>query len=237
MKIKILIVEDEVLVAEEISADLEDYGFEITEIAISSKECFDAIKKEVPNVILMDINIKGNLDGIETAQTINKTHKIPIVYLTANTDSKTISRSLNTFPSAFISKPYTKKDLVVALELAFNKYNEDLITKLVPENKTSFFVKDGSQYSKIDFDTINYIEADGSYSQIITTSKKYTLSTNLAHFQEHLNHPTFIRIHRSYIVNINKVEAFDKNSLTISSKTLPISKSYQKEVLQLFNKL
>lgn len=237
MKIKILIVEDEILVAEEISADLEDYGFEITEIAISSEECFDAIKKEIPHVILMDINIKGPQDGIETALTINKTHNIPIVYLTANTDSKTISRALSTSPSAFISKPYTKKDLVIALELAFNKHNNKLIITNILEQKNSFFVKDGSQYSRIKFDDINYIEADGSYSKIITTAKNYTLSTNLNHFQDSQNSPVFVRIHRSYIVNVEKVDAFDKHSLTINSKTLPISKSYQKKVMKFFNKL
>ncbi|PCJ28125.1 MAG: DNA-binding response regulator [Flavobacteriales bacterium] len=237
MKIKILIVEDEVLVAEEIAADLKDYGFEITEIAISSDECFNAIKKEIPNVILMDINIKGEQDGIETANMITKTHNIPIVYLTANTDSKTMERALASSPSAFISKPYTKKDLVIALELAFNKHNEKLITTTTPKNTDSFFVKDGAHYTKINSHEINYIEADGSYSQIITTVKKYTLSTNLNHFQGNLNNPIFVRIHRSYIVNISKVEAFDKNSLTIAEKTLPISKSYQKEIMKFFNKL
>ena len=237
MKIKILVVEDEVLVAEEIAADLEDYHFSITDIAISSEECFEAIKKEVQNVILMDVNIKGKYDGIETSQIINKTHNIPIVYLTANTDSKTIERALSTSPSAFISKPYTKKDLVIALELAFKRYNEKSLNTTITQKVNSFFVKDGSHYSKINFDDINYIEADGSYSNIFTENKKYTLSTNLNHFQDNLNNPIFVRNHRSYIVNINKVECFDKNSLTIGSKTLPISKSHQKEILKLFTKL
>ena len=237
MKIKILVVEDEVLVAEEIAADLEDYNFAITDIAISSEECFEAIKKEMPNVILMDVNIKGKYDGIETSQIINKTHNIPIVYLTANTDSKTIERALKSSPSAFISKPYSKKDLVIALELAFNKHNEKLIAAHTPINKDSFFVKEGDHYTKINSNEINYIEADGSYSKIVTNTKNYVLSTNLNHFQDNLNNPVFVRIHRSYIINISKVDAFDKNSLTIGSKTLPISKSHQKEIMKFFNKL
>jgi len=237
MEIKILIVEDEVLVAEEIAADLEDYSFKISDISTSSEECYSAIKNELPNVILMDINIKGEKDGIATAKTINQTHNIPIVYLTANTDSKTIERALSTSPSAFISKPYTKKDLVIALELAFKKHNEKLISNPISENKNSFFVKDGAQYSRINVDDINYVEADGSYSKIYTTSKEYHLSTNLNHFQENLSNPIFVRIHRSYIINIGKVETFNKNSLTIGTKTLPISKSHQKEILKLFTKI
>ncbi|MCL4856232.1 MAG: response regulator, partial [Flavobacteriales bacterium] len=101
--IKVLIVEDEVLVAEELSLDLEENGFEVTAIAISSEECMDSISKNKPHVVLMDINIKGQKDGIETAKIINGNHRIPIVYLTANTDSHTIQRAIETAPSAFIS--------------------------------------------------------------------------------------------------------------------------------------
>ena len=121
MGIKVLIVEDEVLVAEEIAADMEDYGFEVTEIATSSEECLSSIENNVPNIILMDINIKGNKDGIETAKLIHQTSKIPIIYLTANTDSVTFKRALESLPNAFISKPYQKKDLYSAVEIACNK--------------------------------------------------------------------------------------------------------------------
>jgi len=237
MNIKVLIVEDEILVAEELSADLEDYGFTVTDIAISSDECFASIKENVPHVILMDINIKGNSDGIETSTILNKTHHIPIIYLTANTDSKTINRALTTSPSAFISKPYNKKDIVIALEIAFNKHNDSILKAKKLPNENCFFVKNGDYYTKINLEEVNYIEADGSYSKIHTNKKSYTLSSNLNHFQDNINNDCFARIHRSYIINLKKVEAFDKNSVLINAKHLPISKSHQKEILNLFTKL
>jgi len=237
MEIKVLIVEDEVLVAEEIAADLEDYGFEITDIAISSEECFNSIKKNLPSVILMDINIKGNKDGIETANCINKIHSIPIIYLTANTDSKTIDRALTTSPNAFISKPYTKKDLTTSLELAFNKHNQLHLKNLPKDEATSFFVKNGDYYTKINVNDIEYIEADGSYCNIYTNTKTFTVSSNLNHFQDQQSNTIFVRVHRSYIINIKKVEAFDKNSVIINSKIIPISKPHQKEIFKLFTKL
>lgn len=238
MKVKILIVEDEVLVAEEIATDLEDYGFAITDIAISSDECLNAINKNTPHVVLMDINIQGDHDGIATANVINETYNIPIVFLTANTDSETIKRALLSSPSAFISKPYSKKDLVVALEIAFNNYNNKLLNQTVSQvNNDSFFVKSGDYYTKIDVSDINYLEADGSYTSIFTNNKKYTLASNLNHFQENFSNPIFVRVHRSYIVNIKKVEAFDKNSIILNSQAIPVSKSYQKEVMKLFNKI
>jgi len=237
MAIKVLIVEDEVLVADELTADLEDHQFIVTGIAISSEECFDAIKENPPHAILMDINIKGNLDGIEASAIINKTHNIPIVYLTANTDTTTINRALATSPSAFISKPYHKKDIFIALEIAFNKHNETILKSKKPSNENCFFVKNGEYYTKINIADINYIEADGSYSKIYTNNRNYTLSNNLNHFHDNINNDCFVRIHRSYIINIKKVEAFDKNSVIINSKALPISKSHQKEISTLFTKL
>jgi DNA-binding LytR/AlgR family response regulator len=236
MAIKVLIVEDEVLVAEEIAADLEDYGFLVTDIAISSKECLDAIEKNTPHIILMDINIKGEKDGIETAAIIKATHNIPIVYLTANTDKLTITRALETLPSAFISKPYQKKDLSISIEVAFNKHNENLLINQ-PLIKDSFFVKSGELYVKINTEDINYIEADGSYCIIHTSTKQYTISSNLNHFENNHNNPIFVKTHRSYIINIQKVEAFNPESVIINGTSIPISKTHQKEIIKFFNKL
>ena len=237
MKIKILIVEDEVLVAEEIAADLSDSGFHITNIAISSEECFSSIIKDEPHIILIDINIKGRLDGIETVQIIKKTHNIPIVYLTASSDTKTINRVMSTSPSAFISKPYTKNDLVVALELAFNNHNNSIIENIKEFKNESFFVKSGDFYAKIRTSEILYIEADGSYCKIHSNSKTYMLSNNLNYFENKLRNSEFVRIHRSYIINTNKVEAFNKNTVIINNFSIPISRAYQKNVLPLFLKL
>ncbi len=94
MKINILIVEDEVLVAEDVAGDLTADGFEVTDIAISGKEALQSIEKIVPHIILMDINIKGEIDGIETAEIINKGDLIPIIYVTSNTSSQFVSRAI-----------------------------------------------------------------------------------------------------------------------------------------------
>ncbi|MCB0402531.1 MAG: response regulator [Flavobacteriales bacterium] len=237
MAVKVLIVEDEVLVAEEIAADLEDYGFEITGIAISSEECLNAVAENKPQIILMDIQIRGDQDGIETAKHIQQNANIPVIYLTANTDTTTVSRALKTAPHAFISKPYNKRDLAIAIEIAFNKNNENILTPNRQPANDAFFVKSGDYYTKVNVDDVTYIAADGSYCTIHTADKEYTLSTNLNHFQNNQAHPSFIRTHRSYIVNFNKVEAFNKDSLLIGRQNIPVSKSHQKDVMKFFNKL
>lgn len=235
MKIKVLIVEDEVLVADDIASSLETDGYEVTGIAISSDECLASINSNEPHVILMDINIKGSLDGIDTAK---KVGNIPVIFISSNTGQQFISRALETSPHAFISKPYNYRDVSVAIELAFKRHNEIVLSDQGnAKNSDSIFVKKGELYKKILLDDILYIEASGSYCEVRTADEKYTLSFNLNHFQNSISSNAFKRVHRSYVVNLNKVESFDKAGVSVGGKYLPVSSSHKDEVFNYFNKL
>lgn len=233
MKIKVLIVEDEVLVADDIASSLEADGYEVTSIAISGEECMASIVENPPHVVLMDINIKGEIDGIETAKKIKN---IPIIFISSNTGQKFIFRALETTPHAFISKPYNYRDVAVAIDIAFKRQNEQtLVTQT--ETSDSIFVKKGDFYKRILLEDVLYIEAAGSYCDVCTIDEKYTLSFNLNHFQNSVRHTFFKRIHRSYVVNLQRVEGFDKTGVTIQGRYLPVSSSYKDDVFVFFKKL
>jgi DNA-binding LytR/AlgR family response regulator len=236
MKVKLLIVEDEVLVAEDLKDDLIKSGFEVVGTAISDDEALDIIEKKQPDLVLMDIQIKGKLDGIELAQEINELTAVPIIYISANTGSQFINRALETRPHAFLTKPYNLKDLVISIELAMHKYNESV---LVEEQSffDSIFVKSGSYYRKIKIEDILYIEADGSYCQVYTKSGKHILSFNLNHFQQEVKSSGLKRVHRSYVVNTEQVDGFDKSSLLIGGKMIPVSQNRKEDVFRLFKRL
>lgn len=238
MKIKVLIVEDEVLVAEDVASDLEKDGFEVSGIAISGSEALKEVEKNPPHVILMDINIKGDKDGIETAGEINETRSIPIIYVTSNTSTQFVNRALETKPHAFISKPFNQKDLVIAIELAFKKHNEQALEHVDLVNPLdSIFVKSGDYHRKVLLKDVTHIEADGSYCLVFTREGKFTLSFNLNHFQNEVQSPLLKRVHRSYIVNLANVDGFDKSTLLIGKKIIPVSGTYKEMVFQYFNKL
>lgn len=239
MSIKILIVEDEILIAEDISFDLTEMGFNVVDIAISDKECFSAFDQYSPDVLIMDIKIKGKLNGIEVVNSLKKNHSIPVIYLSSNTDSKTLKEAVDSQPQAFLTKPYNKKELKLAIELAFLNHNQvELTAKKTPKTlQASVFVKNGDLYQRIELNSINFIEAAGSYSTVFTDKGEYILSSNLQNFENKIEHPNFVRIHRSFIVNITKIEGFDNNSILINGKHLPISKSHKAEVLNYFQKL
>jgi DNA-binding LytR/AlgR family response regulator len=236
---KVLIVEDEVLVAEDLSADLKDMGFDVTDIAISGKECFASFERNQPDVILMDIRIKGELSGIEVAKKLKEKASTPIIYLTSNTDTATMSQAIESHPQSFISKPYNRKDLKAAIEIAIIHHNEKELRNSTKDQplKTVVFVKNGEYYQRVELNEILYIEASGSYSTVFTEKKQYILSTNLLNFENKVENSNFVRIHRSYIVNISKIDGIGNNSVIINNKELPISTTHRNDVSKLFQKL
>jgi signal transduction histidine kinase len=115
---KIIIVEDEAIIALESKNYLESLGYEVLAIFNSGKKTIMGLKKLQPNLILMDINLKGDLDGIETVKKIQTTHQIPVVYLTAYCDDVLLERAKNTRPYGYVLKPFRKNELKVTIEMA-----------------------------------------------------------------------------------------------------------------------
>ncbi|PLY06967.1 MAG: DNA-binding response regulator [Arcobacter sp.] len=111
MKTKILIVEDETIVALDMKKTLENLNFEITNTATNYNSAINSVRKNKPDVILMDINLKNSKDGIETTKKIHTIEKIPVIYLTACNDDDTINRAIETNPIAYLNKPFKIDDL------------------------------------------------------------------------------------------------------------------------------
>jgi CheY-like chemotaxis protein len=109
--LKILIVEDEMLIAANISMQLESLGYEVLEIIPRGQEAINAVKIDKPDLVLMDINLKGEMDGIETAIQMQADGHIPVIYLTANADDVHFNRAKATNPYAFLSKPFKKLNI------------------------------------------------------------------------------------------------------------------------------
>ena len=111
MAYKILIVEDEMIIAANISVQLTTLGYKISGIIPGGEEVLLHVKSNVPDIILLDINLKGEHDGIDIATLIQKQYKIPIIYLTANSDEAHFNRAKATNPYAILSKPFCNAQL------------------------------------------------------------------------------------------------------------------------------
>jgi PAS domain S-box-containing protein len=122
LKKKILIVEDEGIVALHIEYALKSIGYEISGIACSGEEAIDKVKNTHPDLVLMDIVLKGETDGIEAAEQIRDRFDVPVVYLTAFGDENTLQRAKVTVPFGYILKPFKERELHIAIEIALYRY-------------------------------------------------------------------------------------------------------------------
>jgi DNA-binding NarL/FixJ family response regulator len=125
---RILVVEDERIVALDIARKLEKLGYDISAMVSSGKAALERVQRDHPDLVLMDIVLKGEMDGIQAAAQIQSTFDIPVVYLTAYADEKTLERAKDTEPFGYVIKPFDTKDLQVAVELAL--YKHEMETKL-----------------------------------------------------------------------------------------------------------
>lgn len=238
--LKILIVEDEMIIAANISLQLSTLGYEVTGIIPRGEEALIHIKEQKPDIVLLDINLKGKIDGIETALLMQEDFNIPIIYLTANADDKNFNRAKTTNPYAFISKPFKKLDLQRAIELTanhlqLNNNTEKEIQDIDDEPlilKDCIFVRHHEKMVKISINDILYIEAERNYCRIYAKGKEYLIVTTLKDIDEKLPQDHFLRIHRSFIVNISQIDEIATSHVVVSRKAIPISKQLKSELLK-----
>ena len=122
-KTKIMVVEDEGIVAHDIARQLTDMGYDVVAIVYSGEEAVEKARELHPDLVLMDIVLAGKMDGIQAAEQINAIADIPVVYLTAYSDEKTLGRAKISGPSGYVLKPVKKRQLNVAIEVALHKHN------------------------------------------------------------------------------------------------------------------
>lgn len=238
--IKILVVEDEMIIGAKISMQLTSLGYEVTGILPRGEDALLHIEKNIPDIVLLDINLKGALDGIQMAEALMVKYAIPIIYLTANSDEATFNRAKHTRPAAFISKPFKQLDLQRAIELVISRMAQNATGPLLEKEDNHdqpyiltdrIFVRYKEKMIKIMISDILFIEADRNYSRIFTSNREYLLSVTLKLIEDRLPQNYFIRIHRSYIINLQHINEVAETHLRIAEKTIPISSSLKNQLL------
>src|SRR5262245_22800667 len=118
---RVLIVEDEALIAEELRERLSRRGMTVVAAVASADAALEHARRDRPGIILMDIRLKGQRDGIDTANQMRREMNVPLVYLTAHSDRSTIERAKDTAPDGYVMKPFHERDLLVAIEMAMHR--------------------------------------------------------------------------------------------------------------------
>ena len=254
-KIHILIVEDEAIVAMDLAASLTKEGYIIVGIADNAEDAEELFATGEADILLVDINIVGSTDGISLVEKLNHIREVPVIYLTALSDAETLERMKRTRPAAYITKPYSIQNVHIAIELALSNFamlhnSSNTVAKTVAmhpvkENdaekqqilqlKDYVFIKQNYRFVKVTLADIMYAEADNNYIHLVTAEKKYTVRMSLQQLEDKINYEHFIRIHRSYIVNINAISNFTDVELQAGKFTLPIGRNYKDAFIKQFN--
>ena len=131
-KIRVLIVEDEPVIAENISMYLDNNDFEVSASAYDSAEANEQLKNNTPDAAILDVNLESEEDGIDIAGNINRKYQIPFLFLTSYSDRETLQRAKAVNPSGYIVKPFNEKTLLASLEIAISNHAADINRKMPP---------------------------------------------------------------------------------------------------------
>lgn len=236
-KVKILVVEDEIVIADNICNILEKLGYEVLEPVINYSEAIEMLESEKPDLALLDIQLAGSKDGIDLAWKIKEDYNIPFIFLTSNADPRTVGRAKELAPPAYLVKPFNRDDLYTSIEMALHNYSADNYPKIIPTEgnviiKDSFFIKDKNLYHKANFSDILFIKSEHVYVELyMQNGKKHLIRSTMNDFVDSLPQ-NFFRTHRSYTVNLDFLETINSRYVLIQKGEIPIGKNYRDDLMR-----
>lgn len=223
MNLNILIGEDEVLIAEHLSDIVQSFDYNVVGIGHKKEDILQLIDATKPDIALLDIRMIGKYDGVEIGEYILNNYNFPVIYITAHSDKDIIHKALKTKPSGYIIKPFTPMDVYTALNIAVEKFEKSNAEKYL-------LIKDGYKDVKLHINDIFYICSDNNYVEIHTKEKKYLERNSLEKVSERINSEDFIKVHRSYVVNLSHASELSGTTLMVNKEKIPVSRSYLKNV-------
>lgn len=239
-RIRILAVEDDELYADNLRMVADKLNYDLLGIINNPEEVILMVEATKPDVLLMDINLGTETDGIELTRKISDTKNIPVIYVTSFRAGEVMDRAMTTRPEGYILKPYDAVQLAAAIELAFFKKQHELDAVYTEKNKAAplnaIFVKEGNSLTKVVLDEITCVKAYDKYCYVFTREKKYLLNTLFKNVLPRFPADTFIQVHRSYLINIQAIDKIkpQQNVLEVAGMDIPVSKSYK---TALYNRL
>jgi DNA-binding LytR/AlgR family response regulator len=249
MAVNILVVEDESIVRKDIERSLIKLGYNVVAQADNGEKALELARSTKPDLALLDIMLKGEMTGIDTAEALKQEMDIPVVYLTAYADEATLGKAKVTEPHGYILKPFKEIDLHTTIEMAIHKHKKemevrvenDLLRSLTNYKASAeyLFVKNQSKLIKINTSDVYFVEALKDYVQVVTKDHRYTIHSTMKDIERKMPKKFFQRIHRSFIVNMDKISSIVGGGIIVSdlNKEIPVGGNYRDEFSERINVL
>lgn len=254
-KVKVLVVEDEFIVAESIVRIIDKIGYQCVGRADQATKALEMAIELKPDIALFDINLKGEETGIWLAQELKKVMDIPFIFMTSFGDKKTIEEATATVPYGYLIKPVDQKSIFAAVETALAKFghekkevDEKQHGENIPDSENSdikplvliqdaLFIKDEYQYVKVSLSDIDFIKSDGNYVELHGNGQKKVFKETLKNIESKLTENVFFQVHRSYVVNVKKIQMIGSTNIVVNDIEIPIVKQRKDLLLELLNTL
>ena len=245
--IKILLVEDNVIIADDMQSMLEEIGYEIVDNVIVYEQAVEVLKTKEVDLVLIDIILASDKTGIDLGKHIRDNYSIPFIFVTSNSDRATVENAKTVKPNGYLVKPFEQQDLYTSIEIALSNFDHATKAstaeagtapdKMTPNSvlKDSIFVKKQHLYYRIPFGDIQFIKADNVYLEVNTIDKKFLVRSPLKDYLEKLPRNKFYRAHKSYIVNVDHIDAVNSKDIMINNTLIPISKDFKEFILSAMN--
>lgn len=244
-RVKILIVEDEMIVAEDMRSVLEEMSYEIVGVTGEVDEAKRFLLATQPDIALVDITLGVEQQGLNLAKYIIDEIRIPFVFCTSHSDKGTVSEASQLQPNGYLVKPFDDKDLYTAIEIALANFSsrhkcieEGVSTSENLIIRNTIFIKEGQLYVKVKIEDISWLSPDGNYTNIHERNgKKHVVRMPLKDFHDQLPQDTFFRTHRSFVVNLQHIDAINNQHVIIDNEAIPLGKNYKEDILSQINKI
>ncbi|WP_430907751.1 LytR/AlgR family response regulator transcription factor [Maribacter sp. 2-571] len=247
--IRILIVEDNVIIADDMQSMLEEIGYEIVDNVIVYEQAVEVLKTQQVDLVLIDIILASDKTGIDLGKHIREHYDIPFIFVTSNSDRATVENAKTVKPNGYLVKPFEQQDLYTSIEIALSNFIRSDKNGEAPANnlqeedvaisnsvlKDSIFVKKQHLYYRIQFGDIQFIKADNVYLEVNTVDKKFLVRSPLKDYLEKLPKNKFYRAHKSYIVNVDHIDAINSKDIMINNNLIPISKEFKEFIISSMN--
>ena len=230
---KILIVEDEAELAHNISEILTSLEYQVAAILDTAEEALAFLEKNGVDLVLMDILIRGELDGIDLAYKIREKYSLPIVFSTAYSGTEFLERISSEIHEGYLLKPFTLDSLKTAVFFGLKRHGE----KYEKENQTRAFLKimDRGYLVPVPYSEIIYMQADGLYTKVFTKAKSYLVRDILKNFEEKLPSDSFLRVHKSFLINVASIVSFNAKKINLGEVQVPIRRGLYRKLIEKMN--
>jgi len=234
----VLIVEDEELFANKIEMQIDKLGHSIIGIVDNCESALELIDVHHVDLILMDIFIDGQYDGIELAEMIQAKKDIAVLYITSQQDEMSFKRAARSGPVGFLLKPFSDIQLKRSIELALSQVEpseieEQNASDISNIKQDCIFIKKKQKISKVNYSDIYYIKSDGRYCRVHTEQEMYLIRKSLKDLKMRLPDQKFVQCHRSYLVNLDKVKSVDLDNdyVIMQEMKVPLSRREKDNLL------